>query len=164
MDILELIDQMEDILEEASSVPFTNKVWVDVDSLYNIISEIRIQLPDEIKQATWIKEERQKILSEAKEESEHLLGQTEEKMVELVDQSEVAKKANEKAKTIIRKAENSAKVIMEGSLDYADNVLFETQENLKELIDKLNINREELRDNNDSKDKKEKKSKSEKTE
>lgn len=145
MDILQLVDRMEDILEEASSVPFSNKVMVDVDSLYEIIKEIRIQLPDEIKQATWIKEERQRILTEAKEESEKMLGQTEEKLVELIDQNEVTKKANQKAEAILKKAQLNAKSIMDGSLEYADDVLLSTQENLKELIEHLNINREELR-------------------
>ena len=145
MDILQLVDSMEDILDEASSVPFSNKVMVDADTLYELIKEIRIQLPDEIKQATWIKEERQRILSEAKEESEMLLGKTEEKLVELIDQDEVTRKANEKADHILNKAQANAKSIMEGSLEYADEILLSTQKNLKELIEHLNINRQELR-------------------
>ncbi len=150
MDILELVDKMEDILESSSSVPFSNKVMVDIDELFEIIQEIRIQLPDEIKQASWIKEERQKILSEAKEEAETLLSQTEKKLTELVDKNEVTKKAQEKADEIIRKAKANAKIIRDGSLEYSDNVLLDAQEKLKEIINTLNANRDELRiDNSD---------------
>lgn len=151
MDILELVDRIEDILEDASSVPFSSKVMVDLDELYEIIQDIRIQLPDEIKQATWIKEERQRILSEAKEEADELLSQTEEKLVELVDENEVTKKAEQKADEIIRRAKVSAKGIMDGSLNYADNIMLSTQENLKEVINLLNANREELRTDNTGK-------------
>jgi len=56
MEILKLIDEIEDIIENGSSVPFSSKVMIDADEIYDIISEIRIKLPDEIKQANWIKQ------------------------------------------------------------------------------------------------------------
>ena len=46
---------------------------VDAEELMEIVREIRLELPDEIQQAQWIKEERQRILEEAKHEYEAIL-------------------------------------------------------------------------------------------
>lgn len=148
MDVLKLIDEIEDILENASSLPFSSKVMVDADELYEIIREIRIKLPDEIKQASWIKEERQRILAEAQKDADTLLNEAESKLEELVEEDEITKKAKERAEEIISKAQNNAKSIRLGALEYADNILLETQEDLKEIIDLLNKNRQELRGDN----------------
>ncbi|HHV46201.1 MAG TPA: ATPase [Tissierellia bacterium] len=145
MDVLKLIDEIEDILENASSLPFSNKVMVDADELFEILREIRIKLPDEIKQASWIKEERQRILAEAQKDADTLLNEAELRLKELIDENEITKKAKEMAEEIIKKAQTNAKEIRLGALEYADSILQETQQNLKNLIDLLNQNRQELR-------------------
>lgn len=145
MDVLKLIDEIEDILENSSSMPFSSKAMVDVDELYEIIKEIRLKLPDEIKQATWIKDERQKILAEAQKDADTLLSEAELRLEELIEQDEITKKAKKMSEEIISKAQTNAKEIRLGSLEYSDNLLLETQENLKGLIEHLNTNRQELR-------------------
>lgn len=145
MDVLKLIDEIEDILENSSSMPFSSKVMVDIDELYEILKEIRLKLPDEIKQATWIKDERQKILAEAQKDADTLLSEAELRLEELIEQDEITKKAKQMSEEIIAKAQTNAKEIRLGTLEYSDNLLLETQENLKDLIDHLNVNRQELR-------------------
>lgn len=145
MEIFKLVERIEDILEEASSVPFSNKVLVDVDELYELTRELRVQLPDEMKQATWIKEERQRILNEAEKEARELIGQAEEKLEEMVNQDKVTQIAQHRAKEIEKKAILSAKQIRAGALDYADKILLKTQEDLKSYLDIINKNRQELR-------------------
>jgi len=145
MDVLRLIDEIEDILENASTLPFSNKVVIDADELCEIIREIRIKLPDEIKQANWIKEERQRILAEAQKDADTIINEAESKLEELIDENEITRRAKEAAEEIITKAQNNAKEIRLGALEYADNILYETQQNLKKLIETLNQNRQELR-------------------
>lgn len=145
MDVLKLIDEIEDIVEAGSGLPFSSKVMVDKSEILEILKEIRIKLPDEIKQAAWIKEERQRILAEAQQDADTLLTETEGRLVELVDQDEITRKANARAEEIVTKAQNNAKEIRLGSMEYADSLLLETQESLKEVIQLLNENRKELR-------------------
>lgn len=145
MDVLSLIDEIEDVLENASSLPLSSKVMIDADELFEIIREIRIKLPDEIKQASWIKGERQRILAEAQKDADTMLNETELKLEELVEKNEITKKAKENAEEIVTRAQNNAKEIRLGALEYADNILLETQEDLKGVIDRLNENRQELR-------------------
>lgn len=145
MDVLILIDEVEDIVEAGTSLPFTNKVMVNKDELLDIVKEIRIKLPDEIKQAQWIKDERQRILADAQKDADTLISDAEYKLEELVDQEEIIKVANSRAEEIITRAQNHAKEIRIGAMEYADALLLGTQEELKEIIHLLNENRKELR-------------------
>lgn len=145
MEVLRLIEEIEEILDNASAIPFSNKVMVDAEELFEILREIRIKLPDEIKQASWIKEERQRILAEAQKDADTILNEAELKLKKLIDENEITKKAKELAEEIITKAQNNAKEIRLGALEYADNILLETQQNLKNIIEMLNENRQELR-------------------
>ena len=65
MEIFTLLENLEDILEKSKPLPFTDKSIVEKDQFLDIIKEIRLKLPDELKQAKWIKEERERIISEA---------------------------------------------------------------------------------------------------
>lgn len=145
MDVLILIDEVEDIVEAGTSLPFTNKVMVNKDELLDIVKEIRIKLPDEIKQAQWIKDERQRILADAQKDADTLISDAEYKLEELVDQEEIIKVANGRAEEIITRAQSHAKEIRIGAMEYADALLLGTQEELKEIIHLLNENRKELR-------------------
>ena len=147
MDVLNLIDEVEDIVESGTSLPFTNKVMVDKEELLDIVKELRIKLPDEIKQAAWIKEERQRILADAQKDADTILNEAEYKLKELVDDEEIIKIANNRAEEVVSRAQHKAKEIRIGAMEYADSLLLETQENLKDMIQLLNDNRKELRGN-----------------
>lgn len=145
MDVLGLIDEIEDIVESAGSLPLTSKVLVQKEELLDIISELRIKLPDEIKQAAWIKEERERIISEANKDAEQIIKETRLKLEELVSKEEVLKEANERAKDLMNKAQIASTNLKRSSLEYSDKLLMNAQENLKEMITTLNENRTELR-------------------
>ncbi|HLR21377.1 MAG TPA: ATPase [Tissierellaceae bacterium] len=145
MDVLKFIDEIETVVEEGSSVPFSNKVMIDSEEILDIIKEIRIRLPDDVKQAAWIKEEKQRILAEAQKDADNLLNDAEYKLEELIDQDGISKEAKTRADEIINKAQHNAKEIRLGALEYADSLLLETQEELKDMIQMLNENRKELR-------------------
>lgn len=145
MDLLNLIDELEDIVESGTSVPLTSRVMINREELLDTIKEIRIKLPDEIKQAAWIKEERQRIIDEAQKSASSMINEAEIKLEELVDNDEIVRSARERAEEIIKRAELSADEIRNGALEYADELLYDTQEKFKDLIQILNDNRRELR-------------------
>lgn len=145
MELLNLIDEVEDIVEAGTGVPLTGKVIINKEEILGIIQEIRIKLPDEIKQASWIKEERQRIIEEAQKTSSTMISEAEMKLEELIDKDEIVKKANQRADKILKHAELSACEIQNGALEYADELLYESQEKFKEIIQLLNENRKELR-------------------
>lgn len=145
MDILSLLEELEDIVESGSSIPFAQKVLVDRNEILEIIKDVRIQLPDEVKQAQWIKEERQRILAEAQQEADTILEEANNHISSMIDQSEITKKANDQAEDIIIQAQNSAKEMRLGARDYADSLLESTQANLMDVINTIKENRDELK-------------------
>ena len=73
MEIFTLLETLEDIMERSRSIPFTEKGIVDKEEVLEIIKEIRLKLPDELKQAKWVKEERGRILEEAQREADGIV-------------------------------------------------------------------------------------------
>lgn len=158
MDIVQLIEEIEDLIEDSGSVPFSKKVMVDADELYDIIHEMRQNLPEEIKQAAWITEERERILSEAQreadvviseaqKESERIVEEARQKFEGMVNEHEVVIEARNKAQSLQAKAEQAARTMKIQSITYVDDILAQTQERLKGVLNVLEENREELRKN-----------------
>ena len=145
MSVLQLLEEIEDIIESGSSIPFAQKVLIDKRELLEIIKDIRIKLPDEVKQAQWIKEERQRILAEAQQEADTILEEANDHILSMIDQSEITRKANERAEEIIAQAQNSAKEMRLGAKDYVDSMLESAQENLIELVNTIKVNRDEIK-------------------
>ncbi|MEA4815394.1 MAG: ATPase [Lachnospiraceae bacterium] len=135
--ILKLLDELEGILDQSKAVPFSSKVSVDKDEIYDIITEIRLKMPNEIKQAKWVIEERNKILIDAQKEADGIIKSAEERLSKLVDENEVTKRAYEQASEIIEASKKTAKEMRIGANEYADNVLQVAEENLKEMYGRI---------------------------
>lgn len=72
MKVLELLEELEDIVDAATKVPMMSKVMVEAEDVFSIIREIRLALPDDVQQAKWIRDERDRILADAKTEYERI--------------------------------------------------------------------------------------------
>ncbi len=145
MEILSILETLEDLVEKSMNVPFSGKCLVDRDEILEIVKEMRLKLPDDIKQAKWVKEERQRILLEAQKEASTTIKDAEGKIAALVDEHEITKKAYEQANEIISNAQKNAREIRLGTRDYADSVLNKVEEILKDTIDVIKMNREEIK-------------------
>ena len=108
MDIMEIVDMMEEAIDKASSVPLTGKVMVDKDELLDYLQEIRLVYPDELKEAKWVKEERQRILSEAESRAETIQKNAEETQMQLIDEHEITKRAYETANELVNDAQRKS--------------------------------------------------------
>ena len=145
MEIFTLLENIEDILEKSKGMPFSNKVMVDKEEILEIISELRLKLPEELKQAKWIKEERQRILVEAQKEADDIVKEAENRIISMIDEHEITKKAYEKKAEIIETANEMSREISKGTKDYADNVLNGIEEALQEALKIIQNNRNELK-------------------
>ncbi len=145
MEIFTLLENLEELIESGSKVPFSNKVMVDIDELREKLEEIRLKLPDELKQAKWVKEERQRIMSDAQQEAEKIIKEAEGKIITMIDDNIITKKAMEQQEEIISHANKVSKEISIGTRDYADAILEKVEFVLKESLDVINNNRKELK-------------------
>lgn len=134
MEIFTLLDTLEDILDKSKHIPFTEKGIVDKEEMLEIIQEIRLKLPDELKQAKWIKEERGRILQEAEKEADDIVREAENRIIAMIDEHEITRKAYDQKAEIIETANEMSREITKGTKDYADGIL----ENLEVAINNIN--------------------------
>jgi len=141
MEILEIIDVLEDTIEKGLNIPLAGRCMLDKDELLELIQEIRIKLPDDLKQAKWVKDERQRILVEAQKEANDIIKSTEDKIISMINENEITKRAREKAEEIINAATKRSKEIRTGTRQYADDVLADMEKIMEKTIQTLRNNR-----------------------
>lgn len=133
MKVLELLDELEEIVDTSSGFPLTGKILVDAEEILEIVKEIRVELPDEIQQAQWIKDERQRILEEAKREYEAILKDAKMQAEELIENDDITVKAKLRADEIMRVAEANVKALKMSTFDYIDSILYNFQDKMDQL-------------------------------
>lgn len=165
MKVVELMQEIEDILDTASGFPLTGKVMIDPGEIRNLLKEIRDELPEEIQQAQWIKNERQRILDDAKKEYDSLIKVANEKADQLVEENDITLRAKKRADEIMRVTEENVRNLKMDTFQYIDEVLYTFQEKIttmnesyvqrmftdvNDLFDKINktivSNRDEIKD------------------
>ena len=138
MEIFNLLETIEDMLENSKTLPFTNKAVLDKEELLDIIKEIRLKLPEELKQAKAIKEEHDRIIEKANEEAQN-------RIISMIDEHEITKKAYEQKNKIIENANDMAREISNGTKAYADNILAGVQVTLEDALKVIQNNRKEVK-------------------
>ena len=133
MKVLELLDEIEEMVDTASGFPMTGKIIIEADELLEIVKEIRVELPDEIEQAKWIKDERQRILEEEKAEYETILKDAKTQAEALVEQDDITMKAKKRADEIMRVADQNAKSLKLATCEYVDHILYNFQDKMDQL-------------------------------
>ncbi|NMB61468.1 MAG: ATP synthase F0 subunit B [Chloroflexi bacterium] len=133
MDILHLIDQLEELFNESKSVWLTNDVMIKEDRLIDLIDQMRLSIPDEIKQSQQIINQKERILAQAQEEANRTINLAREKSVEMVERDGIVESARVKAEQIIRRAEEQGKMVKQDADEYA----VETLRNLKIELEKI---------------------------
>ena len=143
MDIMEIIDMMEETISKASTVPLTSKIMLDKEELLDYIQEIRLVYPEQLKEAKWVKEERQRILSEAESRAEAIQKNAEETQMQLIDEHEITRQAYEKAEAIRDMSERDARDIKMDTDRYVDEMLGDVEHRLDLLLRKVREDRDE---------------------
>ena len=145
MDILNLLERIEDIIEDASKFLLSSKVMIDKEEVLEVINEIRLKMPDEINRASWVSKERQRILNEAQNEAEELISKVTEQQKTLIEESEITRQAKKYANQLIQEAEQKANEMKSGAYDYSDEILSKLQEKIREINNIIEDNREVLK-------------------
>ncbi len=133
MKVLELLEELEDVLDGATKVPMMSKVMVESEDIFSIVREIRLALPDDVQQAKWIRDERDRILEEARAEYERIIKEAKKQADYLVENSEIMARATKLAQEIRQDAEVNAKLLKMKTYDYVDKILYDMQAKMDEL-------------------------------
>ena len=127
MDILHLVDRLEELFNDSRSIPFTHSVVVDEDRMLDIIDQMRVSIPDEIKKAQQLLAQRDRLLAQAQEEANRTLSLAREKSEQLIDRDPIVQAAQARADQIIEQA----RVEGESTKRDADQYVLDTLTNME---------------------------------
>ena len=105
MDILHLIDRLEELFNESRPIPFTHNVIVDEDRMLDLIDQMRVAIPDEVKKAQQLTAQRDRILAQAQEEVNRTLALAREKSDQLVERDSIVEAAKDRSDQLIVQAQ-----------------------------------------------------------
>ena len=119
LNVMELLEYLEEILENAPKVPITGKAMIDTKEFEEVIEQIRNYLPDELKKAKWVMGEKDRILGNAQKEYQNAKKETMEMMRQNVENHEMVKEDKLRANDIIALEQRAAKSIIIVSREYS---------------------------------------------
>jgi len=145
VELLSVINELEELIETSGRIPLTRKVLVDEERILDILDRIRTILPDDVRKAKWVVQEREKVMEEAHKEAERILEEARKEAERRAEESEVVRQAKERAEAILGKAEQVAREIKLGTREYADGILAKLEERLDKITREVQQGRAELK-------------------
>jgi hypothetical protein len=133
MDILHLVDRLEELFNESRSLPFTHSVMVDEERILDIIDQMRVSIPEEIKKSQQLLAQRDRIVAQAKEEADRTLGIARDRSGELVERDAIVEAARARAEQIMEQA----RLENEKTKREADEYVLQTLTNLEAEMDRI---------------------------
>jgi cell division septum initiation protein DivIVA len=134
MDILHLVDRLEELFNESRPIPLTRNVIVDEDRFLEIIDQMRISIPDEVKRAQQIEAQRDRILAQAQEEANRTVILAQQKGEELIHKDSIVQAGQSRADQIVEQARIDAEAIRRDADDYVIEALENLEGELTRLI------------------------------
>ena len=137
MDILQLIDRLEELFNDAKAVPFTHNVVVDEDRMLEIIDQMRIVIPDEVKKAQQILAQRDRFLAQAQEEADRTIALARDKAEQIAAKDNIVVEAQRRAEQILAQARADAEATRRDADDYVVDTLVQLQDSLEKVLNQV---------------------------
>jgi len=137
MDILQLIDRLEELFNESKSIPLTRNVMVDEDRMLDIIDQMRIAIPEEVKKAQQLLGQRDRVLAQAQEEANRTLELARQKADQLASKENVVAEAQRRADLLLAQARADAENVRLDADDYVMKSLTQLQDELERITNQV---------------------------
>jgi F0F1-type ATP synthase membrane subunit b/b' len=137
MDILHLVDRLEELFNESRSIPFTHSVIVDEDRMLDIIDQMRVSIPDEIKKAQQLLTQRDRLLAQAQEEANRTIMLAREKGKQIIEQDEIVLSAQKRADQIVEQAKLDGEHVKREADEYVLHSLSNLEIEMERLINQI---------------------------
>lgn len=136
MTVLELLNELEEIINTAPRVPLASKVMVDATEILDLAKDIRLSLPDDVQQAKWVIDEKDKIHAEAKSEYERIIIEARKQADSLVEDNVITQRAKDVAQEVYRRADEYSRDMRIRTYKYMDEVLYNFRQKMDEVNNK----------------------------
>lgn len=128
MSIDEILEEMDELLDKSGSVPFmAHKKIVDGERMRELINDVRLNMPHELKEAKKIEFDCQRILNEAKLNAEAIIRKAEERAAQIVSKEAIVLEAKKKAVDMLTKAQAAAKNLQQNAAATVSKMFNETE-------------------------------------
>jgi hypothetical protein len=135
IDILYLLDRLEEVLNSGSRVPLlSSRTMIDEQECLDILDQIRVALPEEIKGARRVNAERDGIIAEAEARAQEIVRDAEERAAQQIEEHTLVRQAQARADQVEADAERRAAEIERDAEDYAYEKLAELESQLEQLL------------------------------
>ncbi|MBR2999544.1 MAG: ATPase [Oscillospiraceae bacterium] len=146
MAIDKYLDKLDDMLDSAVSLPLGGgRKMIDADKMRDLLDTIRLNLPQEIKDAKAVVSDRNQILADAKAEAEDIITRAENRARQLISEQEVTKAAQQSANELIAETQRKTKEMERATLEYSENALKKSEDALLLVFNEVKSTRLALR-------------------
>jgi vacuolar-type H+-ATPase subunit H len=145
VNIHEAIDRLEYLIAHSRQIPLTRTVVIDQEEALACVDDLRLSLPDEIKQARWTLQEQQRLLSEAQSEAARTVSKAGERAQTMIAQQELVKRAEKQAEVMLKEAAQKAEETRRAADRYAWDVMQNLESQLLRTITTVKKGVEALR-------------------
>jgi len=130
MDIQHLVDRIEQALNESYRIPLSAYLMVHEDKLFNLIDQLRVAVPEEVRRANRIESEKERILAQANEEGERIRDLAKQEATDLVKRDGIMMTAQQRSDNILERARQDADALRSDADAYVVEVLIKLEEDL----------------------------------
>lgn len=121
--IEQLIEEIYEFVESCKMQPLSStKVVVPKDQLYDLLDELRLRTPDEIKRYQKIISNRDAILQDAQEKANNMLAEAEAQTNALIEEHQIMQQAYYQANEVVNQATEQANQMLEQARKDADQI------------------------------------------
>lgn len=144
MDPLDRIDEVLALVEGARSVPMSRNCMIDRGELIAALEQLREELPTEMRRATALLEERDKIIDAGRREAERIISEGEAEHARLVSVNEIVVSAEHEAARITGEARAETQRLREEVDDYVDTALANFEQFLTRSLASIERGRDKM--------------------
>ena len=134
LDIQFLVERLEALAVNARKVPMTSQIILEQATILDLIDQLRVAIPEEVRQARRINQESDRVLARARDEAEQIIGAAQEQAALLLQDQSILREAETKAQDILDRATNKSDETMRGADEYAADVLVRLESDLVKTL------------------------------
>ena len=134
LDIQFLVERLEAMVVNARKVPMTSQIILEQAAILDLIDQLRVAIPEEVRQARRINQESDRVLAKAREEAEGIIGAAQEQAALLLQDQSILREAEKRSQEMLDGAQTKSDETMRGADQYAADVLVRLESDLVKTL------------------------------
>jgi vacuolar-type H+-ATPase subunit H len=134
VDIQFLVERLEALVVNARKVPMTSQIILEQATVLDLIDQLRVAIPEEVRTARRTNQETDRVLGRARDEAEQIIGAAQEQAALLLQDQSILREAESKSQELLDRAQSKSEETMSGADQYAADVLVRLESDLVKTL------------------------------